>query len=102
MLNFTKVDRINASKRGVMDRIKDFSEVYEVFDASKASEQASRCIGCGDPYCHTKCPLHNIIPAWLKETADNDIEMAFNISNETSPFPEILGRICPHDVLCEG
>jgi len=102
MLNFTKVDRINASKRGVMDRIKDFSEVYEVFDASKASEQADRCIGCGDPYCHNKCPLHNIIPAWLKQTAQNDIEMAFNISNETSPFPEILGRICPHDVLCEG
>ena len=102
MLSFTKVDRINASKRGVMDRIKDFGEVYEVFDSSKASEQAERCIGCGDPYCHNKCPLHNIIPAWLKQTAENDIEMAFNISNETSPFPEILGRICPHDVLCEG
>ena len=85
-----------------MERIKDFNEVYEVFDENKASEQADRCIGCGDPYCHNKCPLHNIIPAWLKQTAQNDIAMAFNISNETSPFPEILGRICPHDVLCEG
>jgi len=102
MLNFTKVDRNNPSKRGVIERIKDFKEVYNVFDKNKASEQAERCIGCGDPYCHTKCPLHNIIPAWLKQTAQNDIELAFNISNETSPFPEILGRICPQDVLCEG
>ncbi|MEA3314766.1 MAG: glutamate synthase subunit beta [Campylobacterota bacterium] len=102
MLSFTKVDRNNPSKRGVMTRIKDFNEVYNVFDKNKAQEQADRCIGCGDPYCHNKCPLHNIIPAWLKQTAQNDIELAFNISNETSPFPEILGRICPQDVLCEG
>jgi len=102
MLNFTKMDRNNPSKRGVLERIKDYGEVYNVFDKNKASEQAERCIGCGDPYCHNKCPLHNIIPAWLKETAGNDLELAFNISNETSPFPEILGRICPQDVLCEG
>ncbi len=102
MLNFTKVDRNNPSKRGVLERIKDFDEVYTVFDKNKAQEQAERCIGCGDPYCHTKCPLHNIIPAWLKQTANKDLELAFNISNETSPFPEILGRICPQDVLCEG
>ena len=102
MLNFTKVDRVNPLKRGVMERIKDFKEVYTVFDKHKAQEQSERCIGCGDPYCHNKCPLHNIIPAWLKQTANNDLELAFNISNETSPFPEILGRICPQDVLCEG
>ena len=102
MLNFTKVDRANPSKRGVMERIKDFDEVYEVFDKNKAAEQSSRCMQCGDPYCHTKCPLHNIIPAWLKQTANKDLELAFNISNEVSPFPEILGRICPQDVLCEG
>jgi len=102
MLNFTKIDRNNPSKRGVMERIKDFREVYNVFDKNKAEEQAERCIGCGDPYCHNKCPLHNIIPAWLKQTANKDLELAFNISNETSPFPEILGRICPQDVLCEG
>jgi glutamate synthase (NADPH/NADH) small chain len=102
MLNFTKVDRNNPSKRGVMERIKDFDEVYNVFCKNKAEEQANRCIGCGDPYCHNKCPLHNMIPAWLKQTASKDIELAFNISNETSPFPEILGRICPQDVLCEG
>ncbi len=102
MINFTKVDRIVPNKRDVMERIKDYDEVYEVFEVQKAREQAERCIQCGDPYCHSKCPLHNIIPAWLKQTATKDLELAFNISNETSPFPEILGRICPQDVLCEG
>jgi len=102
MLQFTTINRENPSKRGVMDRIKDFNEVYKIFDKQKASDQASRCMQCGDPYCHTKCPLHNIIPAWLKQTANDDLELAFNISNEVSPFPEILGRICPQDVLCEG
>jgi glutamate synthase (NADPH/NADH) small chain len=102
MLNFTKINRNNPSKRGVMERIKDYNEVYNLFDKNKASEQSDRCIGCGDPYCHNKCPLHNIIPAWLKQTASNDLELAFNISNETSPMPEIFGRICPQDVLCEG
>jgi glutamate synthase (NADPH/NADH) small chain len=102
MLNFTKIDRNNPSKRGVMERIKDYNEVYNLFDNNKASEQSDRCIGCGDPYCHNKCPLHNIIPAWLKQVASNDLELAFNISNETSPMPEIFGRICPQDVLCEG
>ena len=102
MLNFTTIQRANPEKKGVMERIKNFKEVYEVFDEDNASEQSSRCMQCGDPYCHTGCPLHNIIPAWLKQTASSDLELAFNISNETSPFPEILGRICPQDVLCEG
>ena len=102
MLNFTKINRENPNKRDVMQRLKDFDEVYEVFGKNKAREQASRCMQCGDPYCHSKCPLHNIIPGWLKQTAQKDLELAFNISNETSPFPEILGRICPQDVLCEG
>jgi glutamate synthase (NADPH/NADH) small chain len=57
---------------------------------------------CGDPYCHTGCPLGNYIPAWLKQTATKNPDLAFALSNETSPFPEILGRICPQDVLCEG
>jgi glutamate synthase (NADPH) small chain len=102
MLKFTEINRANPSKRGVMERIKDFREVYEVFDKEEAKEQAQRCMQCGDPYCHSKCPLHNIIPGWLKQVATKDHELAFNISNETSPFPEILGRICPQDVLCEG
>ncbi len=102
MLNFTKFERINPEKRDVLQRLKDFDEVYQVFAKQRATEQADRCMQCGDPYCDTGCPLGNYIPAWLKQTATKNPEMAFALSNETSPFPEILGRICPQDVLCEG
>ncbi|MFV0563260.1 glutamate synthase subunit beta [Malaciobacter mytili] len=102
MLNFTKFERVNPNKRDVLQRLKDYNEVYEVFEKNKAREQSDRCMQCGDPYCHSKCPLHNFIPAWLKQTAEKNLELAFALSNETSPFPEILGKICPHDVLCEG
>jgi glutamate synthase (NADPH) small chain len=102
MLKFTDIKRRNPEKRDVLQRLKDFDEVYELLSENENSRQASRCIGCGDPYCHNKCPLHNFIPNWLKQIATNDLELAFQLSNETSPFPEILGKICPHDVLCEG
>ncbi|MFK2823816.1 glutamate synthase subunit beta [Arcobacter sp. YIC-80] len=102
MLNFTKFERINPEKRDVLQRLKDFNEIYEVFGKQRAKEQADRCMQCGDPYCHTGCPLGNFIPAWLKQTATKNPDLAFALSNETSPFPEILGRICPQDVLCEG
>ena len=102
MLNFTKFERINPEKRDVLQRLKDYNEVYQVFTKQRAVEQSDRCMQCGDPYCHTGCPLGNFIPAWLKQTATKNLDFAFAISNETSPFPEILGRICPQDVLCEG
>lgn len=102
MLNFTKFERINPEKRDVLQRLKDYGEVYQVFGKHRAREQADRCMQCGDPYCHTGCPLHNFIPAWLKQTAEKNMDLAFALSNETSPFPEILGRICPQDKLCEG
>lgn len=102
MLNFTKFERVSPEKRDVLQRLKDFNEVYQVFTKQRATEQADRCMQCGDPYCHTGCPLGNYIPAWLKQTATKNPEFAFALSNETSPFPEILGRICPQDVLCEG
>ena len=102
MLRFFDLERIDAKKRDVVERNKDFDEIYEVFKSSKAGEQSDRCIQCGDPYCHNGCPLHNLIPHWLKATASKDLEFAFNLSNETSPFPEVMGRICPHDRLCEG
>ncbi len=102
MLNFTKFERINPEKRDVLQRLKDFNEVYKVFGKHRAREQADRCMQCGDPYCHTGCPLGNYIPAWLKQTATKNLDLAFALSNETSPFPEILGRICPQDILCEG
>ncbi len=102
MLNFTKFERINPEKRDVIQRLKDFNEVNEVFSKPRAVEQSDRCMQCGDPYCHTGCPLGNYVPAWLKQTAIKNPDLAFALSNETSPFPEILGRICPQDVLCEG
>ena len=102
MQNFTEVERIDPLRRGSNERIKDFKEIYEVFKTPDASVQAERCVQCGDPYCHNKCPLHNYIPFWLKATANIDKELAFKLSNETNPYPEITGRICPHDRLCEG
>ncbi|MEA3455772.1 MAG: glutamate synthase subunit beta [Campylobacterota bacterium] len=102
MLRFFDLERIEAKKRAVVERTKDFDEIYEVFKPKKAGEQSDRCIQCGDPYCHNGCPLHNFIPQWLKATAGNDLEFAFALSNESSPFPEVMGRVCPHDRLCEG
>ncbi len=69
MLRFFDLERIDATKRDVMVRIKDFEEIYEIFHSKKASEQSERCIQCGDPYCHNGCPLHNFIPQWFKAVA---------------------------------
>ena len=102
MLRFFDLERIDAVKRNVAERTKDFGEIYEIFSVSKAQSQSDRCIQCGDPYCHNGCPLHNFIPQWLRKTAEEDLEFAFALSNESSPFPEVMGRVCPHDKLCEG
>ena len=102
MQNFLNQTRLEPAKRGSQTRIKDFNEIYEVYPSVEAATQAERCIQCGDPYCNSGCPLHNYIPFWLKSIARNDNELAFNISNETNPFPEITGRVCPQDRLCEG
>ena len=102
MQNFTNLERIEPLKRGSNERKKDFKEIYEVFKPSEAAAQADRCVQCGDPGCHDKCPLHNYIPFWLRSVASKNIELSFRISNETNPFPEITGRICPQDRLCEG
>ena len=102
MQNFLSLDRTEPKKRLVGERIKDFKEVYQTFDKIEAKNQAERCVQCGDPYCMNKCPLHNYIPQWLKAVAETNLELAFQLSNEPSPFPEIMGRVCPQDVLCEG
>ncbi len=102
MQNFIKVERIEPEKRGSNERKKDFKEIYNVFKPVDAQIQAERCVQCGDPGCHVACPLHNFIPQWLKTTADKESYMAFKLSNESNPFPEITGRICPQDRLCEG
>ncbi|BCD61911.1 glutamate synthase (NADPH) small chain [Nitratiruptor sp. YY08-26] len=102
MQNFIFNERIEPKKRAVNERIKDFREIYEIYNPNEAATQADRCVQCGDPYCHNACPLHNFIPHWLKTVAEKDLELAFKISNESSPFPEIMGRVCPQDRLCEG
>ena len=102
MQNFTDLERIEPLKRGSNERKKDYNEIYEVFKRGEAAAQSNRCVQCGDPYCHNKCPLHNYIPNWLRATASKDLELGFKLSNETNPFPEITGRVCPQDRLCEG
>lgn len=102
MIDFINTPRIDPEKRLVVERVKDFGEIYEFFATKEAAAQSVRCIQCGDPYCLNKCPLHNYIPQWLKAIAEKDLEFAFKLSNEPSPFPEVMGRICPHDRLCEG
>lgn len=102
MREFLTTERLEPTKRLVVERVKDFGEIYEVFSKADASSQSDRCIQCGDPFCLNKCPLHNYIPQWLKSVSEKDLEFAFKLSNEPSPFPEVMGRVCPHDRLCEG
>jgi len=102
MKEYLTTERLDPDKRLVIERTKDFGEIYEVFDRADAATQSERCIQCGDPFCLNKCPLHNYIPQWLKAVAEKDLEFAFKLSNEPSPFPEVMGRVCPHDRLCEG
>ncbi|WP_294225433.1 NAD(P)-binding protein, partial [uncultured Shimia sp.] len=102
MLKFVTVDRDMPEKRGATVRKEDFDEIYAEFAKAKAEEQASRCSQCGVPYCQSHCPLHNNIPDWLRLTATGRLEEAYAVSQATNTFPEICGRICPQDRLCEG
>ena len=102
MLKFVDVGRDMPSKRTADERKGDFGEIYREYAAEKATEQASRCSQCGVPYCQTHCPLHNNIPDWLKLTAEGRLQEAYELSQATNTFPEICGRICPQDRLCEG
>ncbi|MEB3421180.1 NAD(P)-dependent oxidoreductase [Salipiger marinus] len=102
MLKFVKIARDMPEKRSADVRKEDFHEIYAEFAAAKAAEQASRCSQCGVPYCQSHCPLHNNIPDWLNLTATGRLREAYEISQSTNTFPEICGRICPQDRLCEG
>lgn len=102
MLKFVSVDRDMPQKRTAETRKEDFNEIYAEFAAQKAAEQASRCSQCGVPYCQSHCPLHNNIPDWLRMTATGRLKEAYALSQSTNTFPEICGRICPQDRLCEG
>ena len=102
MLKFTIINQSTPEKRDNTLRTKDFNEIYEEFINEKASEQSSRCSQCGVPFCQIHCPLSNNIPDWLKLTAEGRLKEAYELSQSTNNMPEVCGRICPQDRLCEG
>ena len=102
LLKFVDVAQEHPDKRAAQARTDDFKEIYEQFLRPKAAVQAARCSQCGVPFCQIHCPLHNNIPDWLKMTAEGRLDEAYEISSATNNMPEICGRICPQDRLCEG
>lgn len=102
MLKFTDTQQHYPDVADAAERKKNFEEIYGQFDPAQAAVQASRCSQCGVPFCQIHCPLQNNIPDWLKLTAEGRLEEAYAISSATNNFPEICGRICPQDRLCEG
>ena len=102
MLQFVDLKKETPEKRDTKRRKKDFDEIYNEFVSDKAKEQSSRCSQCGVPFCQIHCPLNNNIPDWLKLTAEGRLKEAYEVSQSTNNMPEICGRICPQDRLCEG
>jgi len=102
MLKFVDIDQKNPEKRDKLIRQDDFDEIYSEFISDKAKEQSSRCSQCGVPFCQVHCPLSNNIPDWLKLTAEGRLQDAHQLSQSTNNMPEVCGRICPQDRLCEG
>src|SRR5271168_602408 len=102
MLQFVRLSASMPEKRDAAERGIDFDEIFRRFKPKQATEQASRCEQCGIPFCQIHCPLSNNIPDWLKMTAEGRLEEAYALSSATNTFPEICGRICPQDRLCEG
>ncbi len=102
MLKFNEIKQAYPEKREPQKRVSDFNEIYTEYAIKKAEEQSNRCSQCGIPFCQVHCPLQNNIPDWLKLTAENRLQEAYEMSSATNTFPEICGRICPQDRLCEG
>jgi glutamate synthase (NADPH/NADH) small chain len=102
MQGFVHVEQDYPEKRPAAERIRDFAEIADRYEKQKAREQSSRCAQCGVPFCVTHCPLHNHIPEWQRLTAEGRVREAYELSSATSTMPEICGRICPQDRLCEG
>ena len=102
MLKFVEIGQQTPPKREVDSRKKDFKEIYDDYITNKAQEQSSRCSQCGVPFCQVHCPLSNNIPDWLKLTAEGRLKEAYELSQSTNNMPEVCGRICPQDRLCEG
>ncbi len=102
MLSFVDVARRMPEKRLAEKRVRDFREIFETYQPDLAARQASRCSQCGIPFCQIHCPVHNHIPDWLKLTVEGRMEEAYELSSRTNNLPEVCGRICPQDRLCEG
>ena len=102
MLKFVDLEQESPFKRDTKKRSQDFNEIYDEFINTKAKEQSSRCSQCGVPFCQIHCPLSNNIPDWLKLTAEGRMQEAYELSQSTNNMPEVCGRICPQDRLCEG
>jgi glutamate synthase (NADPH/NADH) small chain len=101
-LQFLEIPRTDPPKEPVEARIRTFREIYAPLDSQAAAQQAGRCIACGNPFCEWKCPVHNYIPNWLKLIQEGNLLEAAELSHKTNSLPEVCGRICPQDRLCEG
>ncbi|AKH70496.1 glutamate synthase small subunit family protein, proteobacterial [Spongiibacter sp. IMCC21906] len=99
---FLDVGRIDPSKKDIGERRTEFVEIYEPYKEDEVKHQAHRCLSCGNPYCEWKCPVHNYIPNWLKLVSDGNLFEAAELSHQTNSLPEVCGRVCPQDRLCEG
>ncbi|UTA80588.1 FAD-dependent oxidoreductase [Halomonas sp. XH26] len=99
---FVDVGRQDPQKKAAHTRSKEFAEIYEPFKPTDAASQAHRCLHCGNPYCEWKCPVHNYIPNWLQLVVEGNIIEAAELSHKTNSLPEVCGRVCPQDRLCEG
>ena len=99
---FVEVGRIDPKKVPAKKRKKEFGEIYQPFKQEEAAIQSHRCLECGNPYCEWKCPVHNYIPNWLKLVSEGNILKAAELCHQTNSLPEVCGRVCPQDRLCEG
>jgi glutamate synthase (NADPH/NADH) small chain len=102
VFQFLEIQRTDPDKKPTFVRVNEFGEIYGDYEQQQAAEQADRCIECGNPYCEWKCPVHNYIPNWLKLVAEGNLMEAVEMSHKTNSLPEVCGRICPQDRLCEG
>src|SRR5271163_4633620 len=101
-LQFLDIPRRDPDKLDVETRTRHFREIYSQYDREAASQQAGRCLSCGNPFCEWKCPVHNYIPNWLELVNAGKLFEAAELSHQTNSLPEVCGRICPQDRLCEG
>jgi glutamate synthase (NADPH/NADH) small chain len=99
---FLDVLRQEPEKKDIETRTTAFVEIYQPFEKVEVANQSHRCLDCGNPYCEWKCPVHNYIPNWLKLISDGQLFQAAELSHQTNTLPEVCGRVCPQDRLCEG